>query len=275
MRQKKPLDKQFNSWEELIIALRCDYTTSFCEVCNILQASRSWVNRYVRPNVSAVYISNNKYKRKDGSHGQNWVQLASIELKKPMTESIWFHTEDFFQFLNACTYSVTKQTKSVPVGLFMTAENYKSYLQKLEKLNEQIVQETSLFGKNVLLKEKEECHLEYLPNDKQIQELIKKGLSVTNRTQAKPTSVNLKYTDIPCENWKAPHDLKGYGDADELIYRMFFREGYIKIDLQLHDVNGEMGRKVFYAPDPNYLQGEGKRIILAEDIWQKYLGYIN
>ena len=268
MRQKKPLDKQCDSWKELIEALRYDYTTPFGEVCNILQASRSWVNRYVRPNVSTVYINNNI--RPNGKVGQNWVKLASIELEKEMTESIWFHTKDFFQFLNNCTYSVTKQTKSVPVGFFMTTGNYKTYLQKLEKLTEQIVQETSLFGKNALLKEKEECHLEYLPNDKQIQELIKKGLSVTNRTQAKSIPVDLKYTDIPCENWKAPHDLKGYGDADELIYRKFFREGYVKIDLQLHDTNGEMGRKVFYAPDPNYLQGEGKRIILAEDVWQRY-----
>lgn len=267
-RTKKQLDKQFDSWLDLMTALKYHYTTSFSEVCNILQASRSWVNRYVRPNVSAVYINNNK--RADGSVGQNWVKLASIELEKEMTESIWFHTEDFFQFLNDCTYSVTKQTKSVPVGLFMTIENYEKYLKKLEKLDEQIIQEKSLIGKSRLLKEKEECHLDYISNDKHIKELLEKSLSVTNRTQAKPIPVDLKYTDIPCKNWKAPHDLKGYGDADELIYRIFFREGYIKIDLQLHDINGEMGRKVFYAPDPNYLQGDGKRIIIAESVWQSY-----
>ena len=269
MNRKKPFDVTFQSWEDLIEGLRSDYTLSFKDVCVMLKASRTWVNQYVRPNVPAVYINSNH--RGTIKLGVNWVQVASIELEKPMTESIWFHEKDFFNFLDSCTFSVTKQTKSIPVTYLMNEENKTNYLEKMKKLDKQLIVETSLKKKIKLLEEKNKCYIDFLKKDNATQYLIENKKTIIKRKQVEPVPVALNYTSIPTEDWKAPHDLKKYGDADELIYRNFFAEGYIRMELHLPDANGVIGKKIFYTEDREYLKGEGTRIIVAESDWLNYL----
>ncbi len=270
MSRKKELDVTFESWKDLIEALQSNYTLSFKDVCMMLKSSRTWVNQYVRPNVHSVYIKSNY--RGDVKKGINWVQVASIQLGKPMTESIWFHKEEFFQFLNDCTYSVTKQTKSVPVAYLMTSENKEKYFFLIDKLDKEIMnEETPIKRKWELIEEKNSCHIDFLKQDTETQTLIENAKSITKRKEVKPVPIQLKYTDIPTEYWQAPHDLKEYGDADELIYRKFFAEGYIRIELHLPDTNGVLGKKIFYTHDTNYLKEKGSRIIVAERDWLEYL----
>lgn len=265
-KKEHPLDIKFDTWDELITALKHTYTTSFRDVCELLKTSRNWVNQYIRPKVSCVYIGNNK--TANGSKGANWVQLASLELGKPMTESIWFNTNELYTYLDSCTHSVTKQTKSVPVGKLMTPSNYALYLQEIEKFEHQIACEKSLHSKNRLLNEMNKCHLKYLSNNEQTAYIIKQNLSLTERKITVAFDLpDVKFSDI--QEWQAPHDLKGYGDANELIYRRFFKEGYIRIELSFTDENGCIGRKIYYAKDPQYLKGDGKRIVIPESVWQE------
>ena len=270
MSRKKELDVTLESWKDLIEALQGDYTLSFKDICMMLKSSRTWVNQYVRPNVHSVYIKSNH--RGDVKKGINWVEVASIQLGKPMTESIWFHKTEFFNFLNNCTYSVTKQTKSVPVACLMTSENKEKYFVLLEKLDKEIMnEETPIKRKMQLIEEKNSCYIEFLKQDTETQTLVKNARGITKRKEVEAVPVALKYTDIPSEYWQAPHDLKEYGDADELIYRKFFAEGYIRIELHLPDAEGVLGKKIFYTHDTNYLEEKGNRIIVAEREWLKYL----
>lgn len=56
---------KLDSWDELISALECEYTTSIRDICKILKTSRSWVNTYITPYVKYIYISNGKGKNAD------------------------------------------------------------------------------------------------------------------------------------------------------------------------------------------------------------------
>ena len=53
------MDVIFDSWDELINALRTDYTTSLKDACKLLKSSRNWVNQYIRPHVKSIYLNNN------------------------------------------------------------------------------------------------------------------------------------------------------------------------------------------------------------------------
>ena len=268
MSRKQTLDVTFENWNDLICALETDYTISLKDVCMQLKSSRTWINQFVRPNVPALYIGSNN--RGDSRKGVNWVELARIKLNNEMTESIWFHREEFSKFLDNCTYSVTKQTKSVPVIYLMTETNQKQYLQKRNDLQSQIETETSIRQKINLLQEQKNCYLDYVKKDKATENLLKNAKSFTKRSEVEPVPVDLKYTDIKADCWYAVHDLKEYGDIDELIYRKFFTDGYIRIELHFPDKDGVIGKKIFYTKDIEYLDGKGSRIIVAESDWLEY-----
>ena len=268
MNRRKKVDVTFDTFEEVLIALETDYTISLRSACQQLKASRTWVTQFIRPNVSTLYIRSNK--RGDDIEGINWVKLARIRLENGMTESIWFHREAFAKFLDSCVYSVTKQTKSVPVVYLMTETNRARYFQQIGKLEKDIEKETSFSKKIKLLKEQDNCYVAYVKKDEETQKLLKNIKTITKRKEVKPVPVNLKYTDIISDNWHTVRDLKGYGDIDETIYRQFFTDGYIRMELHFTDENGVIGKKIFYTKDTNYLEGNGSRIIVAESDWLDY-----
>ena len=234
-----------------------------------LKASRTWVNQFIRPNVPALYIRSNH--RGDSKEGINWVELARIHLQKDMTESIWFHQGEFLKFLDNCVYSVTKQTKSVPVTYLMIGANKRQYWEKFNDLSKQIEAESSSIKKMKLFNIQKNCYLEYTKKDAKTRKLLKSIKQVTKRTEVEPVPVDLKYTDINSDCWYAVHDLKSYGDIDELIYRDLFTKGAIRIELHFPDKDGVIGKKIFYTDDMEYLKGEGTRIIVAEKDWLEYL----
>lgn len=265
--EKKEVEIKFTSWDSLIMALKDTYTTSFKDVCKMLKASRAWINRYVRPNVKSVYISNNR--RGDANKGVDWVRLASIELGKEMTESIWFDTGDLIAFITESIVSVTKQTKSVPLDYLMTSEQAKAYIKELDFLNNEIQRVKSLRERSLLIKQRDTCHLKYLPEDNATKELLQQKMSVTKRTKAVAVSVPLP--DRAYEDWVAPHDLKDYGDVDETIYRQFFKSGYLRVEMNMCDQDGCIGKKVYYLADPDKVKGEGERFIFSQKAWEKYI----
>lgn len=255
------------NWDSLIESLRFEYTTSLKDACMLLKASRNWINQYVRPHVKCIYLNNNI--RTNKATGTNWVHVASITLNKPMTESIWFHTDDLHNFIRNSVSSVTKQTKSVPISFFMSSSKLNEYIKELKEIDDIINNTKNIYKQAKLYQVREQCYLNYISNDSITANLFKNQMNVGKRTAAPHTPVSLP--DTPIEEWVAPHDIKKYGDTDETIYRKFFKEGAIRVEIKIPDLNGSIGRKVFYLPDPEPIKDIHKSLIFTEEAWQEYL----
>lgn len=260
---------RFDNWQEMLTALEHTYTISFKEVCELLKASRAWVNRYIRPNVKTLYISNNK--RGDSVAGANWVKLAAMALKREgMTESIWFHRQDFNDFINSCIVSVTKQTKKVPYTYLMEPAAITAFVEHRSIIREEIKNEENPFKQMVLYNTYNNIYREYVSEESK--KLLPFITSATARTKAPAIDTTLPADYM--ETWYAIHDIKNYGDAEETIYRELFKKGAIRIELQLPDEDGFIGRKIFYIDDPKpvtALYEEEGYLCIRADAWETYL----
>lgn len=46
----------------------------------------------------------------------------------------------------------------------------------------------------------------------------------------------------------AVHDIKDYGDTDEMVYRDIFRAGHTKLTISIPCVDGSVSDKIYYLP---------------------------
>lgn len=270
MREDRENNVRFESWEALIDALRDEYTISFKGACRILKASRSWVNRYVRPFVRSTYIRNNR--RGDKTNGVNWVRMAALKLDKPMTESIWFNTQDFYGYIRSYVISCTKQTKLVPMTFLMPPDQVEEYVKKREALRAKMKEPKSITQFLADLQEYELLYNDYITNNADVHALLDAAVKTTERSKVEPVAVPLPEGFY--NTWHAPHELKDYGDADETLYRSLFRRGCIRIELGLPDENGCVGSKIFYVDDPDPIEAphaEEENFIVPEAAWQRYI----
>lgn len=276
MPKTKDSDVKFKSWGDLILALETDYTVSFKQVCRILKTSRSWVTKYIRPFVRTAYISSGI--RADGSKGVNWLLIASKHLDRQITESVWFHKEDLENFIGNSIVSVTKQTKRIPLTFFVPDSECESYVSNRQRIKEEIKSTKDTKEIEQLYKElekTEKAQIEgFLIHDLDKYHLFKsRRAKQTDRT--KTPAVNVPLPDNYVDNWKAVHDLKDYGDADETIYRSLFSSGSIRIELQFKDEKGNLGKKIFYVDDPDPIEsryGDDEYILVSEAAWLHYIG---
>ena len=267
MRGERDIDVKFDDWQKLIHELENTYTISLTEVCEIMKASRSWVNKYIRPYVRSVYIRNNR--RGDAKIGIDWLRIAAEQLgREEMKDSIWFHRADFEGYINNRIISVTSQTKSIPLILCIEprkrAEFHARRSQKRKELKE-------ARGASKIEK--------YLELNNLVNEFASKDGAALMRAEANQTRRS-DYPPIPVDlpeehmkSWKAPHELKGYGGVDETIYRELFRSGSIRIELAFADIDGVVGKKVYYIPDPDPVETEYEEegyITIPRDIWNQY-----
>lgn len=264
------------SWQEILEALRETHTTSIRDACELLKVSRPWVNRYIRPHVDAVYL--NSGRRGDHQTGQNWVRMAAIALdKEDMTESTWLHTGQILVLLESSLVSVTKQTKRVPVSNLITGDDRKA--EYCARRTELLLQAKELWSKPSAEAEKKGLelyqqadllHLEYV--DEAAAKLLERPCGITKRGEVERIDVEYPGQINPA-CWIAPHDIKGYGDTDEEVYRRFFREGCIRLELTVPDADGAVGSKVYYIEDPERLPSAGdgdKIVIVSEATWRTY-----
>ena len=260
---------RFDNWQDMLTALEYTYTLSFRDACKILKASRAWVNRYIRPNVKTLYISNNK--RGDSVTGANWVKLAGLALNREgMTESIWFHRQDFYDFIRSSIFSVTKQTKRVPYTFLMEPAAITAFVDHRHAIREEIRNTENPLQQILLYRTYNNLYRDY------VSDVAKKLLpfiaSPTDRSKAPATDVALPEGFL--EKWFAIHDIKKYGDAEETIYRELFKDGAIRIELHVPDEEGIIGRKIFYVDDPDPVKAphaEEGALCIREDAWREYL----
>ena len=60
MRNFIPQQEKFYHFSELINAAKYQYTLSFKDACKALKCSRSWAQKYIRPHVPTIYLTNGK-----------------------------------------------------------------------------------------------------------------------------------------------------------------------------------------------------------------------
>lgn len=267
--EPRPGVVQFTTWNQTLVALKEVFTISFRDACRLLRASRSWVNDYIKPNVPYIYLSSGL--RGEKISGINWVSVAASELGRDMSESVWFNSEKLAAFLTDHIVSCTKQTKRIPFTGMMNPEMALLFMEKRQEIRKELATEKNVKERAKLFMEYSELPQKFVKQDEATKLLIQNCLSVTERSKVEPISVPFRPEYIG--TWTAPHDLKDYGDSDEQIYRWLFRTGHIRIELQF--TKGEkVGKKIFYAPDPEALCPEGDNEgawIVAETAWQRYL----
>lgn len=82
MRKHIPQTENFKGFIELVEAAETKYTLPFKEACKYLKCSRSWVQKYIRPNVPSIYLSNGK-----GTSSVNYARMVtSIISQKKITK---------------------------------------------------------------------------------------------------------------------------------------------------------------------------------------------
>lgn len=260
-----PQNEEFSSWEHLLEELETHYTISLKDVCVLLKASRSWVNKYIRPYVRTIYISNGS------AYGKtNWVKIASLTLNKPFTESIWFHEDDFYEYVLSNIVSITKQVKKVPKTFLMESEEKRKYFEEYKNIKNKLETTKNIKEKVKLMRELDICDLKYLKEDEK--KLVKHRANSAKRTETEKVPVTLDNVNI--SEWQAVHDIKKYGDIDETIYRNLFNEGSIRIELKFQDINGKYGTKIYYVSDQEPIivnNGNEEYYYIQQKYWNMYI----
>ena len=105
----KPIERECvvspESWKETLSLLSTTYTLSVRETCNIMQSSRQWVSRYIRPFIPALYLSTGYYidkETKKRMRGISWAERALNAIgrrEEGGTSSTWLNRFIFDKYL--------------------------------------------------------------------------------------------------------------------------------------------------------------------------------
>lgn len=222
-------------WQHCLKALQTDYTLSFKKACNILMCNRSWVQRYVRPHVHYIYLSNGIRFDERSIFRPNYVKLAEKELKEilddeyvEMRESIWMNAKEFDSVVRE-HMTCTRQTILIPIEAFIRKER----LEEFQKMYMKLKNEPKLLDK--LMDDD-------MTNDGREEYICRVSRYQRSKAKAAPCVPR----DYDLTELKAVHDEKGYGDTDEEIYRRFFAEGDYRLQLELSDCNNICSKKIYY-----------------------------
>lgn len=245
-RKKDPMLVNFeditegNPWKKCLEELKKNYTVSIREACKILMCDRSWIQRYVRPNVHYIYLS-----KGFGKNKINYVQMASKHVERDLQESNWLNTKEFEQLIRGNLYHCTRQTIAVPIEALLKREQielFQSCYRELERNIETYFQEENYEAVSHQRKQKEQLICRFLSLTGL---LIYDNRALKNKrtlTEAVPCQI----PEFDFSELIAAHDMKSYGDTDEEIYRRLFEMGCYRMELILKDKNGHKSKKVYY-----------------------------
>lgn len=240
MRKNNPMLVHCKDWENLIYELTYTYTTSIKKVCRLLKCDRKWVDRYIRPHVHYVYISNGK-----GKDSVDYLFIASVELNKVITESVWLNTFEFEELIIKYITDCTRQTINVPIELLIESKNIQSFQEVYKATFDKI---------EIAKKSKKYEELAELYNYKNTltqNNLSDIGKKIYTMLPNPYKRTNSKEIDCPIPSFKlselqAVHDMMDYGDSAEEVYRTLFKKGCYKLKLHIPDKDGCVSDKVYY-----------------------------
>lgn len=224
-----------------------EYTLSIRDVCKFLKCDRNWIQRYVRPYIHYIYLSNGF----SGISRANFVEIAALALQKPIKESVWLNAYEFEQLIRQSLCNCSRQTINVPLELLLDESKIQFYHNQYRELEEQKI---SYFqSRNYLqiskIKKKQKHLLESCLSDSIGKQIYSVLPSASKRTNTEAIPCELPPT-LELSEMIAAHDLKGYGDSDEEIYRRIFNMGCYRVELQIPDKDGVFSNKVYYIQDP-------------------------
>ena len=249
----KPQDERFDDFDKLCYSLKNQYTLGFKKSCQMLKVSRSWMNSYIRPFVPAIYLSTGIGNRPMPNYHK--IAFAKLGIKTPPKDQIFFDKQEFTDYVFNHIVSCKKRAKRLLKIMFMSEEQKKAYVLDFEQkiLEEELAEKAFMNGTITATelrqahRDRAECWKAYVPenvlNELQIVEN-------TKRTDAPFVDVDLP--DAPISEWTAVHDVLDYGDVTETIYRHFFEEGKIRLELSFPSPKTEKtAKKIYYVSDPD------------------------
>lgn len=267
------------TWNDVLHCLQYTHTLSSRDVCKMLKVDRPWLNKYILPYLDTIYLSGYTPSA-TGIKRSNWLQIASIQLNdRPLHDSMWINEQSFMAFIQNSIVSVTRQTRRIPIELlvsdvpkFVTA--YQMHNDTISFCKDEIRNGNLVYFNKMQkeIAEQKKVYMEHL--SPKGQKLLKNGsTNIVRRAETLPTPAELPPIDEVIANWQAPHDEKSYGDTDESIYRRFFKDGYIKIELEFEDMSKKKSRKVYFLPDPEPVPAKyiGEYITVSEIEYQNFL----
>lgn len=246
-------DEHFESFNELIEAAKYQYTLSLKEACMMLKCSRSWAQKYIRPHVKSIYLSNGMNPDKPGV---DYARIVSEKIHRDQgesgysKESIYLDTEEFYSHIKDHIKCCQKRSKRVYKSFFVEPSKLEAYYIELLDLYVKFADERNTTEMIKLRAKIDTLFLDHASND-YVRKIIYPAIVHSNkRTEAEFADVPLP--DEAIANWKAVHDMLDYGDTEEPIYRGLFADGYIRIELCLPDADGVIASsgKVYYINDP-------------------------
>ena len=269
--------EQLRTWPEAVKLLGTTHTLSVQDICQILHAPRTWVNRYILPHVDKVYLPDGRRAGKEIN--TNWKEVAALQLGKDIQDSTWCSKEDFDNLVMGSIQSVTKQTKLIPAELLVAdkkafAEEYAGFSQKIADLAESLNADPfSPMEKYIeladLKKQQRVCYRRQLSNEGR--QILRSNMPSASNPDA-TKSIPVRLPSVPIEKWIFPEEIKDYAEIEESGHKYCFRNGYIRITLSFIDANGNSVRKTFYVADPETLYHKyvEEYVLISEEVWQMY-----
>lgn len=258
-------------WDKIGYLLQTTYRLSTKDICRRLQCSRSWVNKYVRPHVKHVYVAT-------GFGGRS--VPAALVLKNAgiieTEEATWYDEEGFIGFILSNS-KFHQRSKMVYLENYVEdVEGWKNRCNGYFEARDEALG-TKQFEKTMMKLNQLDIELrldlkDYLsPQGK----LLLAGECRPHRRTAADW-VEVACPDETVSAWRTVADMKGYGDVDEVIHRRLFAEGCVRCTTELPDIDGQLGKKVFYVedPDPNTPDEEkcliGLEFVLSYSQWLRH-----
>lgn len=261
-------------WAAMLADLENNYTLSIRDICCKLKASRGWVNTYITPNLQDKIVLPTGLGA--GSRSKlNWAYVAGTMLGRKITEKIWYRPRDFENLLGRSIKSVTRQTYCVPCEFFVTdvkaySEQYNALSRELFELRQtESVPINQKFIKAARLEKKRADLWRDFMRDDYVGIITEGECFTTGRSKVERIPVELKNAVFLVDSWIAPHDIKSYGDTDEIMFRRFFNEGYYRIELGFESKEGRSCRKMYYIRDENMPKHKyvDQYVTLRYDVW--------
>lgn len=273
MGDKRMSDKNIE-WAALLSDLENNYTLSIRDMCCKLKASRGWVSTYITPNLPDKIILPSGH-GKDAKTSLNWAFVASEMLGRKITEKLWYRQTDFDSLMSKSISSITRQTYCVPCEFFVTdvkafSDEYDAYSKELADLRETASIPTNRKFISLFRLEKKRSDLWRTYLREELKDIVSAGeCYTTGRSKVDRIPVELDNVVSMMDSWIAPHDIKNYGDTDEMMFRRFFNEGYYRIELGFESKEGTACRKIYYIKDGQMPKHKyvDQYVTLRYDVW--------
>lgn len=239
-------------WDACLESLESEYTLPFRRACKLLMCSRSWVSRYIKPNCHYIYLENYY------GHGGDYYSIARKKLGLEEPDKVWFNMNEFKALIMSNITSCTRQTVSIPIEFLIKPDCMEQFRTEYAE---------GKYDKKSGASKMEAAVEKYTTDIGK--QLWKNHASRYSR--GKSPAVPVPVPEFNLEHMMAVHDLKDYGDTDEMVYRDLFRKCTIRLEVSIPDQDGCISKKIYYINSQDGINLDHS----VQDILINYSDYIS